>query len=98
MDLNDFIVSTEYKGYVFVGWASGLFEPSDRPGQKIPYANMFVLSPSSDYVADDYEACGFKAEKLKCINSGVWRDLQIGDRVKLFFDDRKRVVMAVCDN
>lgn len=97
MDNNDFIVSTEYAGYVFVGWACGRYE--DRRSQEMkPFANMFVISPSSDYVSDDYEAYGFKAEKKKCISPDVWKDLQIGDRVKLFFDDKQRVVMAAVDN
>lgn len=98
MENVEFVVSSEYPGYVFLGWAAGEFEPQGKPGTKQPYANMYVLSPVSDYVSEDYEACGFKAEKKKCISPEVWKDLQIGDRVKLFFDDKNRVVMAVCDN
>ena len=59
---------------------------------------MFVLSPVSDYTSDDYSARGFKAEKKKCLSSDIWADLQIGDRVKLFFDDKGRVVLAAQDN
>ena len=91
----EFIVNTGYPGYVFVGWAAGRFE-NDR-GEKVPYANMFVLSPASSYESDDYKACGMKAEKKKCLSPEVWKDLEIGSRVKLFFDDKQRVMMAAID-
>ena len=39
-----------------------------------------------------------KAEKKKCISADVWQDLEPGNRVKLFFDDKKRVVMAALDD
>lgn len=92
----DFIVSEDYSGYVYVGNAYGNFEAST--GEKQPFANIFVVSPVSTYESADYHAAGWKAGKLKCVDPGVWKDLQIGDRVKLFFDDKQRVVMAVADN
>lgn len=91
----DFLVSTSYPGYVFVGWAEGQFKTED--GRMMPYANMFVLSPVSSYESDDYKACGMKAEKKKCLSPEVWKDLEIGSRVRLFFDDKQRVVMAALD-
>ena len=91
----EFMVSTGYQGYVFVGWAAGQFE-NDK-GEKTPYANMFVLSPVSTYESEDYKAYGMKAEKKKCLSSQVWEGLEIGSRVKLFFDDKQRVVMAALD-
>ena len=91
----EFSVSTGYQGYVFVGWAAGRFE-NDK-GEKTPYANMFVLSPVSTYESEDYKAFGMKAEKKKCLSPDVWKDLEIGSRVKLFFDDKQRVVMATVD-
>ena len=42
-ETKEFIVSTEYPGYVFLGWAMGKFETKD--GQRQPYYNMYVLSP-----------------------------------------------------
>lgn len=93
---NEFIVSCDYSGYVYVGNAYGRFE--DQRGAMQPYAHIFVLSPVSSYESDDYHATGFKAEKFKCAGPDVWKDIKIGDRVKLFFDDKKRVVMAVADN
>ncbi len=91
----EFLVSTSYPGYVFVGWAEGQFQTED--GRKMPYANMFVLSPVSTYESEDYKAYGMKADKKKCLSPEVWKDLEIGSRVRLFFDDKQRVVMAALD-
>ena len=58
---------------------------------------MFVLSPISAYSSEDYEASGYKAEKKKCISPEVWQGLNPGDQVRLFFDDKSRVVSAALD-
>lgn len=99
MEKNEFVVSPDYAGYVFLGWASGRFDAAADDGstEKKDYHNMYVLSPVSDYESEDYHAFGYKAEKKKCISPDVWKGLNIGDRVRLFFDDKKRVVMAVLD-
>jgi len=89
------LVSTGYQGYIFVGWASGQFK--NDQGKMTPYANMFVLSPVSSFESEDYKAYGMKAEKKKCLSPEIWKDLEIGARVKLFFDDKQRVVMATLD-
>ena len=91
----EFTVNTGYPGYVFVGWAEGQFKTED--GRMMPYANMFVLTPVSTYESEDYKALGMKAEKKKCLSPEVWKGLEIGNRVKLFFDDKQRVVMAALD-
>lgn len=51
----EFIVSSEYQGYVYVGHALGLFEAEDN-GQTVmkPYYNMYVLSPVSTYRSENY--------------------------------------------
>lgn len=90
-----FKVDTEYQGYVFLGCAQGRFETEN--GQKREYFNMFVLSPVSTYSSEDYRAFGFKAEKKKCLTAGVWQGLNPGDKVKLFFDDKGRVIGAALD-
>ena len=92
---NKFTVDTSYQGYVFLGCAQGMFEA--RGGGKLPYYNMYVISPVSSYQSEDYQASGFKAEKKKCINSGLWEGFQPGDKVKLFFDDKNRVIAAALD-
>lgn len=95
-----FTVDPAYSGYVFMGWAMGRFE-ADRPdkqGKEMrPYYNMYVITPVSSFVSDDYQASGMKAEKKKCVSSDVWEGLNVGDRVRLFFDDKKNVVMAVLE-
>ena len=88
-------IDPAYQGYVFLGWASGLFEL--KSGEKRPYHNMYVFSPVSDYVSAEYEASGFKAEKKKCISPSVWAGMNPGDKVRLFFDDKGRVVEAALD-
>ena len=88
-------IDPEYQGYVFLGWASGMFETSN--GRRLPYYNMFVFSPVSTFESDDYKASGFKAEKKKCINSDVWRGLEPGDKVRLFFDDKGRIIESALE-
>lgn len=92
----DFIVSGDYEGYVYTGNARGNIV-DDKTGEKRPYYQMFVLSPVSTYASEDYEAHGYKAEKKKCLNADVWDGLEPGNRVRLFFDDKGRVVMAALD-
>lgn len=90
-----FSTESSYQGCVFLGWAAGKFETERK--EKRPYYNMFVLSPVSDYSSEDYEASGYKAEKKKCISPEVWQGLNPGDQVRLFFDDKSRVVSAALD-
>ena len=78
--------------YVYVGCAEGQFDTKD--GEKRSYANMYVITPVSDYVSDDYKANGFKAEKFSAISPDVWKDLVIGEKCKLYFDVKKRVALA----
>ena len=96
MGKEEFVVDPEYQGYVFLGWAKGQFEAQNGRG-KLPYFNIFVLSPVTDWTSEDYEAFGFKAEKKKCLGADVWEGLNPGDKVRLFFDDKGRVVSAALD-
>ena len=95
MGEKEFQVSTAYSGYVFLGWAQGRFEPEQ--GRKMPYYNMFVLSPVSSFQSEDYKAYGLKAEKKKCLSEKVWEGLEPGDKVRLFFDDKGRIIEAALD-
>ena len=93
----EFVVDTSYPGYVFVGWAEGQFKTED--GRMMLYANMFVLAPVSTYESEDYKAFGMKADKNKCLSPEVWKDLEIGDRVKLFFFGQYcplRILFIIC--
>ena len=93
--MDDFVIGGNYQGYVFMGCALGSFVTEN--GEKRDYYQMFVVSPVSDFKSEDYSAFGFKAEKKSCISPDVWKGLKPGDRVKLFFDDKKRVVMTALD-
>ena len=91
-------IDEAYSGYVFMGYAYGMFEPQNSTdGQKRPYYNMFVVSPVSTFSSEDYQAYGLKAEKKRCVSADVWKDLTPGDKVRLFFDDKQRVVLAAID-
>lgn len=99
--MDDFIVSGNYQGYVYVGNAQGNFETNrvemidgKSVPVKQPYYNMYVISPVSSYQSEDYVGFGLKAEKLKCVSADVWAGLEIGEQVQLFFDDKKRVQLA----
>ena len=92
-----FNVDFEYQGHVFLGGAQGTFEAQD--GRRVPFFNMFVLSPASTYTSEDYQALGLKAENKKCLSGDITEGLNPGDRVKIFFrlDDKGRVQAAVLD-
>lgn len=84
------------KYYIFVGCAEGRFEIQDGPdkGKMRDYANMYVLTPVSDYKSVDYKAAGFKAEKFSALSPDVWKDLTVGEKCTLFFNDKKQVALA----
>lgn len=71
----------------FIGGQQGTFEARD--GKRVPFFNIYVLSPVSTYTSDNYRAFGFKAEKKK--------GLSVGDKARLFFDDKGRVIDAALD-
>ena len=58
---------------------------------------MYVFSPVSSYKSDEYQASGYKAEKKKCVSPEVWDGLEPSDKVKLFFDDKRRIIQAALD-
>lgn len=90
--MSEFIVDTGYQGYVYVGCAEGRFR--NDQGKMQDYANMYVLTPVSSWESEDYRACGMKADKKRCVSPAVWKDLEIGSKVTLYFDDRQRVIAA----
>lgn len=84
------------KYYIYVGCAEGRFEIQNGAdkGKMRGYFNMFVISPVSDYKSDDYQATGFKAEKLSCLSADAWKNLTPGEKVTLYFTDKKQVALA----
>ena len=63
----------------------------------MPDYNMFGRAPGSSFHSEDYEAYGLKAEKKKCLSEKVWEGLEPGDKVRLFFDDKGRIIEAALD-
>lgn len=91
-----FYIDSNYKGYTYLGSAVGRFK-TER-GDMRDYCNLYVCSPVSDFVSEDYKGAGFKAEKKACLSSSVLGDgFTPGDKVKLFFDDRGRVQLIALD-
>lgn len=80
---------------IFLGWAKGRFEAKDRDGNPFmkDYANIYVFSPVSDYVSDDYQAYGMKAEKLPAVSPDVWEGVSIGEEVTLYMSIDKKIAM-----
>ena len=96
MGEKEFMVDMSYQGYVFVGWAKGHF--ATQRGDKRTFYTLIVLSPASDFRSEDYQASGLKAEKKKCLSDRVWEGFEPGDRVRLFFDDKGRVIEAALED
>ena len=102
------IFDSDYRGYVFCGAAQGRFEIDVPDDPQMPdgkthkemrdYFNIYCVTPVSDFRSADYSAFGFKAEKFKCISADAWSNVQIGDRVRLLFDDKKRVALVINEN
>lgn len=96
----EIVIDLGYGGYTYMGHAQGKMEvDQEQPDGtfKRPYFQLFVVSPVSDFKSDDYDATGLKAEKLRCTGPDVWDGLKPGDKVKLFFDDKRRVQMVAFD-
>lgn len=95
----EIIIDREYPGYTYLGWAKGRFDADDPETggiRKQDYFQLFVASPVTAWSSEDYLAAGIKAEKKKCTGE-VWEGFEIGSKVKLFFDDKQRVVMMALD-
>lgn len=86
-------IPSEYQGYIYVGEAHGRF--TTEQGELRDYNNIYVISPVSDFASEDYAASGFKAEKKSCVGNVLPDGIEPGDKIKLFFDDRKRVQMVM---
>ena len=99
------IVGLHYKSFTHIELLSGGLPPykyNCRIISDCPFSLWNLPCPGlsdyvSDYSSEDYEASGYKAEKKKCISPEVWQGLNPGDQVRLFFDDKSRVVSAALD-
>lgn len=94
--MDNIIINREYQGYIYMGEAHGRFENDD--GEMQAYHHLYVISPVSSFKSENYEATGYKAEKKSCVSADVLSaGFQPGDKIKLFFDDRKRVQLVARD-
>lgn len=85
------MAETRAEVFIFVGSASGTFDADN--GQKMSFANMYVISPMGE-AREGYNPSGFKSDKLKCSDPSAYAGLVPGQEIELFFDSRSRV--AVC--
>lgn len=93
---DDFIISGSYAGYTYLGEAHGRFKT--QQGDMRDFFNLYVASPVSDFKSDDFSATGWKAEKKSCVSLDVLNQgYKPGDQIRIFFDDKKRVVMTALD-
>lgn len=96
--MSDKLYTFKENEWVVTGWAQGQMETdrTDDKGNPVmqPYYQLFVLSPVSSYKSDNYYANGLKAEKLRCVSNAVWKDLTPLEVVNLYFDEKKRVLLA----
>ena len=82
---------------LFVGFQFGQFE--NDQGVMQDYCSIFVLEDFNGVESNAYHFSGQKAVKYGCVNPSVWKDVQIGQRVRVFFDSRKKVsFMAPCES
>ncbi|MCD8017387.1 MAG: hypothetical protein LUE97_06285 [Oscillospiraceae bacterium] len=58
---------------------------------------MYVISPYSSEGNNERSNYGYKAEKLKCIDTEVYKDLTPGDTIRVFFDQYGRAVSTALD-
>lgn len=91
----EFVVDGKHEGYVFVGSSSGVFKTNE--GEQRRFVNMFVISPLNTNNNGQVSNYGYKAEKLKCIDTEVYKDLTPGDTIRVFFDQYGRAVSTALD-
>ncbi len=80
------------KVYQFSGYMYGSFQTDN--GEKVPYCNIFVVSPIEGQENDEYHFGGHRAEKFKATGPDVFKDIKVGDKVELYFNSRNRVCLV----
>lgn len=88
----DFATSSLDPGqYVYLGHQEGEFVADD--GRNMTYRNIFVFNEQSS--SANRSVYGYVSQKLKVSNPDVWKGLQIGQIVNLFFDQYGRVQQVI---
>ena len=80
---------SEEKIYTFCGYKYGKFTADS--GELVPYCNIFCLSKIEGKESQDFRFGGFQAEKFKCANPDVFKDVEPQDKVILYFNQYGRV-------
>ena len=74
---------------IFVGYNYGRFET--KTGEMRDYCNAFMLEEFGGEMNKDYCFGGQKAVKYSCTKPEVWKNCEIGQRVKCWFDSKQRI-------
>ena len=78
---------------IFVGYNYGRFENDE--GNMQDYCNAFVLESFSGAENKDYHFSGQKAVKYSCTGPDVFKDIEIGSKVKVFFNGKRKISYMV---
>jgi len=78
---------------IFVGYNYGRFKT--EIGEMRDYASVYFLEEFGGTMNSDYCYAGQKATKFACIKPEVWKDCEIGQLVRCFFDSKKRITYMV---
>lgn len=76
--------------YKFVGAQWGKFTPEGESRSRA-YCNIFVLRHFAGNETNDRCFIGNRAEKLKCLDPGVFSGIEPGKTVNIWFDQYGRV-------
>lgn len=77
--------------YVYLGNQEGTFVAED--GRSVPYRNIFVFNEQSN--SSNRSIVGYVSQKLKVSSPDVWKGLEIGQVVYLYFDQYGRVQQVI---
>lgn len=77
--------------YQVTGYQYGNFKAND--GSNVKYCNLFCISPITGEETVDFHFAGHKAYVFKCASSDVLKDVNVQDKVKLFFNQYQKVCL-----
>lgn len=81
----------DQKVYQVVGFQWGTFEGKD--GRDVPYARLYCVAPFNGHESDTYRFVGGKAHEFKCSSVKLFDNLDVNDKVQLFFNQYGKVNM-----
>ena len=78
---------------IFGGYNYGRFENDE--GEMQDYCNAFVLENFSGAESKDYHFAGQKAVKYGCVSPDVFKEVEVGSKVKVFFNGKRKISYMV---